>query len=219
MKIVSHFIDVLRDILSPARCYYCLQMLERRVPLCEACRVLLRRVVSVELPLSVTDSMTVHAVGAYEGPLQKLIRAKGYRNSAAAHQAGKIFAEHVRDMIGNHNVLVPIPLHWLRYSWRGYNQAAVLADEINRVTNASVCHALSRVRSTAFQARKNREERWHNVAYSLIPSRRYAEQIIGKHVIIIDDLMTTGSTLKVAAKALKKMRPASIKAFVLARVV
>jgi ComF family protein len=219
MKILHRVVDIIRDILSPPSCAYCMCILTERVPLCDTCCGLIRPVVSVEVEVSATYSIMVGSVGAYEGPLQKFIRAKRYRKRVMAHQAGIIFAEHVRKMISHHEMLVPIPLHWSRYAWRGYNQADIMAREIGVVTGAQYCPALRRVRSTEFQALKNKTERWRNVAWSLEPQGRYADLVAGKHVVIIDDLMTTGSTLKTAVRALKRMRPASIRAFVLARVV
>jgi ComF family protein len=219
MRLLYHAVAIIRDILSPPSCSYCICILAGRAPLCNTCAGLIRPLVSVEVPVSATYSIMVGSVGAYEGPLQKLIRAKRYRKQAMAYQAGILFADHVRNMIGHHEILVPVPLHWSRYAWRGYNQADIMAREISLATGAQRCSALRRVRSTEFQALKNKTERWRNVAWSLEPQRKYAHMVAGKHVIIIDDLMTTGSTLKTAVRALKRLRPASIRAFVLARVV
>ena len=92
------------------------------------------------------------------------------------------------------DVLIPLPLTPARERMRGYNQAEILCKGISEVTNIPIIsNVLIRSRSSSTQTRKKRIERWKNVSsdFSLINE----EKIAGKHVLLIDDVITTGATL------------------------
>ena len=128
--------------------------------------------------------------------------------------------ERAKGLLTQTDVLVPVPLHFRRQFSRGYNQAEVLARRIGSRRNSHVIpvvHALRRTRNTESQINLHSQEtRWHNVrgAFTLRP--RSARKLRGKHVIVVDDVMTTGSTLRAVAQVLKKAEPASLSAIVLA---
>ena len=94
-------------------------------------------------------------------------------------------------------VLVPIPLSAARERARGYNQAAVLAQALARRTGLSVFPVLRRQRDTGTQTALTPEERRANLAGAFIPAGRPPP-----HVLLVDDVFTTGATLAEAAQAL-----------------
>jgi ComF family protein len=114
------------------------------------------------------------------------------------------------------DVLVPVPLHRRRLRERGYNQSALLARELGKLTALPVVSdCLVRIRSAAPQARAaTAAERRSNVAGAFTCCDARLE---GRRVLLIDDVATTGATLNACAGALKAAGTVSVWALVLAR--
>ncbi|HEY9164119.1 MAG TPA: ComF family protein [Magnetovibrio sp.] len=118
------------------------------------------------------------------------------------------------------DVLVPVPLHWTRLFTRRFNQAALLALALGRMTaKPVVVDALVRHRKTPSQGHLGVTARMRNVqgAFRVAPGRRDA--IKGKRVVLVDDVYTTGSTARVAAKVLLRAGAARVDLVTLARVI
>lgn len=99
------------------------------------------------------------------------------------------------------DVLVPVPLHPRKQRMRGYNQSECIARGVMVVTGIPVdASAVVRERHTETQTRKSMFERWENV--SGIFAVRHPERLAGKHVLLVDDVLTTGSTTTACADAL-----------------
>ncbi len=132
--------------------------------------------------------------------------------SAMLKIAGKdIFAEGV-------DLIIPVPLHYTRLIKRKYNQSALLAQKLSEMT--SVPHnnlALVRSRKTKPQVEVSGKERINNVKNAF--SVKNQKLIKGKRIVLIDDIMTTGSTVKECSLALKKAGAKSIDILTIARTV
>lgn len=101
------------------------------------------------------------------------------------------------------DALVPLPLFPAKEHRRGYNQATVLCDGISAVLQKPVLkNVVKRVEYTGSQTKKGRVERWQNVdgRFELINE----EAIAGKHVLLVDDVVTTGATLEACGQELLK---------------
>lgn len=110
-------------------------------------------------------------------------------------------------------ILVPVPLHRKRFLERGYNQAELLAKNLARNLGCRYEKLLSRVRDTGYQAHvKNREERICNMAGAFSVSK----QMPSGQIVLVDDIVTTGSTLIACAEALRAAGASSISALTLA---
>lgn len=125
-----------------------------------------------------------------------------------------------REMLADADVIVPIPLHWTRLFQRRYNQSALLAHGLERLSGVAVCaDALVRKRNTPSQGRFGRLGRARNVkgAFAVRAKRRNA--LTGMRVVLVDDVYTTGATVRTATEVLKRAGCAEVDVLVLARVV
>ena len=100
--------------------------------------------------------------------------------------------------------IIPIPLHPKKEKIRGYNQSHVIAEGISEIMNVPIAEkCLVRKVFTDTQTKKSREERYKNVKD--IFDVKNAAKIAGKHVLLVDDVLTTGATLMSAGKALMEV--------------
>ena len=100
--------------------------------------------------------------------------------------------------------LVPIPLHPKKEKIRGYNQSHVIAEGISEIMNIPITEkCLVRSVFTETQTKKSREDRWQNVKD--IFNIENPEKLENKHILLVDDVLTTGATLMSAGKALMQI--------------
>jgi ComF family protein len=117
------------------------------------------------------------------------------------------------------DVLVPVPLHRTRLFHRRYNQAALLAQAVGRIAGCPcIPDALLRQRATESLGEKSATERATEVAgaFSVRPSR--SSQMAGKHVLLVDDVMTSGATANACTAVLLAAGATSVDVLVAARV-
>jgi ComF family protein len=118
------------------------------------------------------------------------------------------------------DLLIPVPLHRRRRRERGYNQSALLAQQLGQATQISIRQdVLRRHRYTRSQTRLNAQERSQNVrgAFSCRDPQSAAQAFAGKRLLLIDDVATTGATLRACARVLKDQGALSVWALTLAR--
>lgn len=147
-----------------------------------------------------------------QSPVQHLLHQLKYRGHRAlglalGREMGLALAETRR--FQPIDVLVPLPLHPKREHERGYNQARLLCEGMSTCLGKPVVTELvNRKKATATQTRKNREERWRNTAglFAAGPPN----SIAGKHLLLVDDVVTTGATLEACGEELLKAGPASL---------
>ncbi|MFT3978830.1 MAG: phosphoribosyltransferase family protein [Ferruginibacter sp.] len=97
--------------------------------------------------------------------------------------------------------LVPLPLYPDKEFRRGYNQAAVICHGISSILHVPVhSNNVIRKRATETQTKKHRTERWENVEGSFLV--RHPEQLAGKKILLVDDVITTGATLEACAQVI-----------------
>ena len=102
------------------------------------------------------------------------------------------------------DTIIPIPLHPKKEKMRGYNQSSVIAKGISDVMNINVDEkSMRRAVFTDTQTKKTREQRWNNVENIFVLNR--PEMLKNKHILLVDDVITTGATLMSAGKALMQV--------------
>ena len=111
--------------------------------------------------------------------------------------------------------LVPVPLHSARFREREFNQAEVLAKLLAARAGMRVLPALQRIRYTTTQTRLDREERMQNLRDAF--RVRHNTRVSGSHLILVDDVFTTGSTVEECARVLKQAGAASVRVITVAR--
>jgi len=152
------------------------------------------------------------------GTLPALIRRHKY---GLDQSAGRALVEYLGDRLpvssSDYDLIVPVPLHWRRLWWRGFNQAALLAEEVARRLRLPLdAVSFARQRSTSSQTARHHDERIRNVRRAFIVL--HPERISGRRVLLIDDVMTTGATVNECARTLIAGGAASVDIFTLARV-
>lgn len=155
----------------------------------------------------------------YEGLLRDLILQYKYRGNLGFNkilQELLILAYRFHfSMTDPPEVIVPIPIHKRRLKSRGFNQSLEITRGLARSIQARIePEALQRIKDTPSQSGLNRKERWQNVQDSMVGQKG---KVKDRHVLIVDDVYTTGATLTAGVKALYKRGAKRVDVLVLAR--
>lgn len=143
--------------------------------------------------------------------IPKSIKYKGNisagRNFSAMLGQRIAATDHFRDV----NIIIPVPLHWKRKWERGYNQAEIIARGISSVMDVQVrTDLLVRRRRTQTQTKLNIEEKAANVS-GAFQAKALASPPAVRHILLVDDVFTTGSTLTACFFALRKVFPPTVR--------
>ncbi len=160
------------------------------------------------------------AYGLFEGLLRELVtRLKygGERRLAAPLGSLILAAAQEHLTLQDYDIVVPVPLHRERLRERGFNQSFLLARPLARVGRIPIVHALDRTVNTKAQVGLQGPARRANVkdVFAVVPRRR--EQVTRRNVLLVDDVMTTGSTVDECSKALKAAGAKTVDVIALAR--
>ena len=162
------------------------------------------------------------AVARYDGGTARGLanRLKYYDRLELAEPMGRWMARAGAELLGEADLLVPIPLHRLRLASRRFNQSAALARVISRESAVPLeTMALERVKPTAPQVGLTRPQRAANLSGAFRVDKARAGRIAGGAVVLVDDVLTTGATANAAARALLKAGAARVDLLVFARTV
>ncbi len=130
-----------------------------------------------------------------EGIAQKLLHELKYQgNYEVGLKIGEWFGNLVNKQIEGYELIIPVPIHEFKEKKRGYNQSEAIARGISNVTGIPVEDKhISRIVNTETQTSKSRIERWENV--SKVFRMQNPSPIVGKSIIVVDDVITTGATI------------------------
>lgn len=220
MSILNDLLSDLAALLFPPHCAVCGEPLapgERTVcTLCRATAPLTGYWREADNPMwrRCRDLLPVERASAllffvHGSGWRRLIHGFKYRGAwRTARAMGGWYGERLRagGLHDDVELVIPVPLHPLKRCRRGYNQSEYIAEGIAAQLGAAVDRrSLRRRRNTASQALRARHERAGNVEGAF--AVRHPERLAGRHVLLVDDVMTTGSTLLSCAAELLRAVP------------
>ncbi len=229
------------NLVFPDQCRLCEQPLRNisRIPVCTACLNLpeplhaeffcraCRTPFVDSYPLDEHDLCSVcresqvnfdaaYSFGSYEGTLRNLIHLLKYAKIESLARPLSRYLRQAMPLDRRFDVVIAMPMHWRKRWERGFNQAALLAQPVAKHYGFALAGNLRRKRYTKSQAGLTEAQRQENLKDSFCV--RKPDQLAGKRVLLIDDVFTTGATLRAAAGALKSAGAAHVSALTLARV-
>ena len=228
-KTIKQWLSATADVAMPRVCPVCGKALDNDEQwLCRKCLAALPRTRYEE-----TDFNTMEQHFAGKVPIERatayFFYEKGSPYASILHdikyhslpKMGYWLASRaVTEMAGSHffegiDVVTAVPLHRSKLAHRGYNQSEYLARGIADRLGIPYVEALNAVKPHSTQTHKGALERWQNIQgnYAL---KNDASHLSGKHILLVDDVITTGSTLTVCASLLKSIPGATISLFTLA---
>jgi competence protein ComFC len=214
------------DLIYPKRCATCE---ERGRWVCDACFALTPLFDRVFCPrcgdppasgrcrcATLPDGLDrMRSAGPFAGWLRDSIHAFKFEEEWARADHLAALMVPVVELLGPVDVIVPIPLHPSRLRERGYNQSALLARRVAASLDREFSDGVARTRATQQQALLDAAARATNVAGAF--AVRDASAFNGRHVLLIDDVLTTGATLSECAAAIRIAGAISVSAVTIAR--
>lgn len=189
--------------------------------LCKLCRSRLLSARKNSVPTTnsrLQECARVYSRWFYEPPLDRVIHALKYgRMDFLGRDLAAALHDHFLEALQEEDVIVPIPLHSYRRLTRGYNQAEVIARPLADLLGVSLVRALRRRRFTRPQTRLDRWERQANLERAFVVAPRKVNNLVGRRVLIVDDVTTTGATIEAAAGVIRRCGATSVSAITAAR--
>ena len=191
------------DLLYPRRCVFCHKLIEKEDALCPDCRRKYSIMSSERHIRKIPGTAGCFAPFLYEGDVRaSLLRYKFQGQSGYAKVYGEFLSKCIDENAISCDIITWVPLSRRRLRSRGYDQARLLAEEIAGHYELPCAPLLRKLRNNPAQSRTgNAAKRKANVAdiYAVINE----DQLRGKRVLLVDDIVTTGATLAEAARTLK----------------
>lgn len=217
------WLDNLLALLLPERCIICGRKLvtgERHV--CLGCLASLprtdihhggmtplhERLAATDIVIDRVASWFYYKSGAPETALVTVAKYNG--RPSLARQNGRLFAGEIAStgFFDGIDLLQPVPLAPIKRMSRGFNQSRMIAEGVSEVTGIPVADML-KARHHATQTRKSAFLRWLNTGNIFSAGKNAATTLAGKHILIIDDVLTTGSTALACARAIIRVAPSA----------
>jgi ComF family protein len=222
---------IILDLLLPHRCLLC-EAPDSRRALCEPCRNDLPWLVSAcprcALPLPGTAELCGRCLSQppafdrciaafrYSSPVDRLVgQFKNQRRLSAGKLLSSLLLERLRKGAeARPELIAPVPLHWRRQLLRGFNQATFIAGSLASQLDIPLLAVARRSQATPKQQQLDRRRRLGNLRGAFSVNR---ELVAGRHVAIVDDVVTTGATAQALSLALKRAGAARVDVWAIAR--
>ena len=190
-------IRLLQDSLMPVRCIFCnVRCKPAEIFICEPCMSDLPWQETLETkdpsPLTVVAAALV-----YDFPVDAALKLlKFHRRIDYIPGLAELLSRTMDNLSADIDALLPMPLHWRRQAMRGFNQAYELTRVLRKKTGLPLVRGVRRIRPTAYQSGLNADARRRNLCDAFVAR----EPVLAKHVLIIDDVITTGESCRQLAK-------------------
>jgi competence protein ComFC len=220
LKPISLIERILR-LLYPAKCMVCETILkeESAAFLCESCKKDLKRYGrGFHKAYGLPDIDGLFAAFIYADGIETAIHAFKFKNQPGLSETISLLLFEELNKHGSlpeFDYIVPVPMHPRKKRQRGYNQSELIARQLGEYFDKEVrTDVLIKTRYTRPQSRLKRKERMHNLegAFSINPDI----SVEGKRILLVDDVLTTGTTINTCAKILKDMGAVLIYGIVIA---
>ena len=207
------------NLLYPLHCLSCQTALEamNEFHLCGRCITSINR--NAMPPFELDDSrVKAYSACLYDGALKELVHRFKYKGKTVlAKIFSKLMIDYIKDNpeIADVDLVTVVPLHKERLREREFNQSLLIANPISKEHSLMLTNTLEKTRKTRYQNELLKGERTKNLEGAFSVS--HSADIKDKKILLIDDIMTTGSTLRECAKTLLNGGAGSVKCFTLAR--
>jgi ComF family protein len=210
----SMLLQALENALLPLCCAFCgIRTVYPERYICSGCDADLSRIASPPPPVS---SPLEHDIAplAYEFPVDAAIKALKFRRRLFYGPAlAELLCRECELLPDSVDAVLPVPLHWRRRWFRGFNQADEIAVPVARHLGVGLLRDVTRVRATPFQSGLSARERSRNLRGAFDVRGRLSAH----HVLIIDDVITTGATVRQLARVLRQAGVGKVSALAVAR--
>jgi ComF family protein len=229
---MSYLYDLIDDFISllfPRLCYGCGDHLMRNESLiCTECYVQIPRTSFHKLPDNPVEQLfwgrcEIEKAAAFSfynkgSRIRRLIHNLKYKGvKELGPELGKIYGRSLKSsgFTDNIDVIIPVPLHPSKERKRGFNQSELISEGLSEATGLPVdVISLTRSNVSATQTKRSRYERWTNVEG--IFTVNCPDRIKGKHILLVDDVITTGSTIESCTSELLKTEGVRVSVIALA---
>jgi len=209
--ILAQALAPLVDLIYPPRCPLCGEAIAAQTGLCTDCWS------KLEVPQAAPGDQVIAAALYNDASRDLVLGLKRGRKLALAPMMARLMAARL-DGIDCDWVLVPVPLHRWRLWQRGFNQSALLAQEIARINGSAVLlDGLIRRKSTRSLGGLGAKARRAELAGAIVVNRKVAARIAGAKLLLIDDVLTSGATSEACSEALRKAGAAQVRLACFAR--
>ena len=209
----SSLFDIITQLLFPKLCYSCQKLLADQsssTSICPECQA--------QLEFATNQKQTIYSLYKFNPTIQKLIHLLKYKQKK--HLGRKLCYMNKKRIIDklspwNIQAIVPVPLYRTRFSQRSYNQSEQIGKALSSILQIPLYpKACKRIHYTQSQTKLSKAEREKNLigVFRSHPKQHFGE----KNLLVVDDVLTTGTTLKQVTLALKKITNGKIYGFTLA---
>lgn len=163
--------------------------------------------------------VSIYSAVVYKGFGQTIVNQFKYSNNRSlAYVMSDMISEIHKDIFSQYDIIIPIPLHNLRFFQRGFNQAADVSRILSKKHNIEFCpHILKRIVYTKASAGLSKDERFINTHNAFHLLTKYQDFVKDKKILLFDDVYTTGATTKAASLELLKYKPKKLSILTFAR--
>lgn len=236
---MQKFFKKIIELIFPNQCLYCSKLIGQEGAFCNCCWKKLQfitdpkcNICSHPFEFQVADNLICAkclsdkpsydkaiTVFRYNQIIKKVIGDFKYRDTTyLAKKFARILFNRASSEIDKTDFIIAVPLHKKRLRKRKFNQAILLTKELSKLSKKEFFYDfLLRIKNTTAQAGLRKKQREKNLRGAFALNEKYKEIVKGKKILLIDDVMTTGTTLENCAKVLKKSGAKEVNILVIAK--